>query len=70
VLLIIAYGLGMLFSLKTHRELFGSETHGDEGDEPWPIRLALATLGCVTLLVALVSEIFAMTLYLLPPKEI
>jgi Ca2+:H+ antiporter len=58
VLLIAAYGLGMLFSLKTHRELFGSESHGEEGEEPWPIRLALATLAGVTLLVALVSEIF------------
>ena len=58
VLLIIAYGLGMLFSLKTHRELFGSESHGEEGEEPWPIRLALATLAGVTILVAVVSEIF------------
>jgi Ca2+:H+ antiporter len=58
VLLIISYGLGMLFSLKTHRELFGTETHGEEGEAPWPIRLALVTLAGVTLLVALVSEIF------------
>ncbi len=59
VLLIAAYGLGMFFSLKTHREFFGSVTHGeDKGEEPWPIRLALATLAGVTVLVALVSEIF------------
>ena len=58
LLLITAYGLGMLFSLKTHRELFGSESHGDEGEAPWPIRMALVTLAGVTLLVALVSEIF------------
>jgi Ca2+:H+ antiporter len=58
VLLIAAYGLGMLFSLKTHREFFGSVTHGEEGEEPWPIGLALATLAGVTVLVALVSEIF------------
>lgn len=58
LLLITAYGLGMVFSLKTHRELFGSESHGEEGEEPWPLRLALATLAGVTLLVALVSEIF------------
>src|SRR6516165_6019887 len=57
VLLIAAYGLGMLFSLKTHRELFGSVTHGEEGEEPWPIGLALVTLAVVTVLVALVSEI-------------
>ena len=30
VLLIVAYGLGMLFSLKTHRELFASAEHGED----------------------------------------
>ena len=29
MLLIVAYGLGMLFSLKTHRELFASADHAD-----------------------------------------
>jgi Ca2+:H+ antiporter len=58
LLLIVAYGLGMLFSLKTHRELFASAEHVDEGEAPWPIRLALAMLAGVTLLVALVSEVF------------
>jgi len=58
MLLIVAYGLGMLFSLKTHRELFASEEHGEAGEAPWPIGLALATLAGVTLLVALVSEVF------------
>jgi Ca2+:H+ antiporter len=58
VLLIVAYGLGMLFSLKTHKELFVSAEHGDEGEAPWPIGLALATLAGVTVLVALVSEVF------------
>jgi len=58
VLLIVAYGLGMLFSLKTHRELFASAEHAEEGEAPWPMGLALATLAGVTVLVALVSEIF------------
>jgi Ca2+:H+ antiporter len=57
-LLIAAYGLGMLFSLKTHREFFGSVTHSQEEEEPWPMGIALATLAGVTVLVALVSEIF------------
>lgn len=57
-LLLTTYGLGMLFSLKTHRELFGSAEHVEEGEEPWPIGLALATLAGVTVLVALVSEVF------------
>ena len=58
VLLIVAYGLGLLFSLKTHRELFVSVEHGEASEAPWPIGLALATLAGVTLLVALVSEVF------------
>src|SRR3954467_10999724 len=58
VLLIVAYGLGMLFSLKTHRELFLSVEHGEEGETPWPIGVAVATLAGVTVLVALVSEVF------------
>ena len=58
VLLIVAYGLGMLFSLKTHRELFASAESGEAGKAPWPLGLALATLAGVTVLVALVSEVF------------
>jgi Ca2+:H+ antiporter len=57
VLLIVAYGLGMVFSLKTHRELFAGAEHGEDGGA-WPIGLALATLAGVTVLVALVSEVF------------
>ena len=58
VLLIVAYALGLLFSLKTHREVFAGAEHGDSGEETWPITLALATLAGVTVLVALVSEVF------------
>jgi Ca2+:H+ antiporter len=58
VLLIAAYALGLLFSLKTHREFFASAEHGDTGEAPWPMGLALVTLAGVTVLVALVSEIF------------
>ena len=58
MLLIGGYALGLLFSLKTHRELFASAEHAEEGEAPWPLGLALATLAGVTVLVALVSEIF------------
>jgi Ca2+:H+ antiporter len=59
VLLIVIYGLGLLFSLKTHREFFGSAAvHEEEDHAPWPLNLALVTLGGVTILVALVSEVF------------
>ncbi len=58
VLLIVAYGLSLLFSLKTHKELFASEGHGETTEAKWPINLAVGTLLAVTVLVALVSEIF------------
>ena len=58
VLLLVAYGLGMVFSLRTHREMFAAAEHGSDEDAPWPIGLALATLAGVTVLVALVSEVF------------
>jgi Ca2+:H+ antiporter len=58
VLLIVAYGLGMLFSLKTHPELFASKQHEEGGEAAWPMALALITLAGVTVLVALVSEVF------------
>jgi len=58
VLLIVAYALGMLYSLKTHRELFVAGHDGGHAETSWPMGLALATLAGVTLLVALVSEIF------------
>jgi Ca2+:H+ antiporter len=58
LLLIAAYGLGLVFSLKTHRELFASAEHAEDGEAPWPPALALATLAAVTVLVALVSEVF------------
>src|SRR3954447_7189275 len=58
ILLIIAYALGLLFSLKTHRELFAGKAHEESGEPEWPIALALSTLAGVTVLVALVSEVF------------
>jgi Ca2+:H+ antiporter len=56
VLLLLAYGLGLFFSLKTHRELFAGAA--EETEAAWPIGLALSTLAGVTILVALVSEVF------------
>jgi len=60
LLLIATYALGLLFSLKTHKEFFGSASaaHHAEGDAVWPMGLALATLAGVTVVVALVSEVF------------
>ncbi len=59
VLLITAYFLGLLFSVGTHAEIFASaEGHGPEDEELWPLGVAVVALGIITLLVALVSEVF------------
>jgi len=59
LLLIATYGLGLLFSLGTHREVFQSSAQHDHAEAgPWPLGLALATLAGATLLLALVAEIF------------
>lgn len=58
ILLIVTYALGLLFSLKTHPELFASSDHGETVGTKWSLSLALATLAGVTILVALVSEVF------------
>jgi len=58
ILLIVTYGLSLVFSLWTHRGVFASADHEGSGEAPWPLGLALATLAGVTVLVALVSEVF------------
>jgi len=58
ILLLAAYALGLLFSLKTHPEMFASATQAEQGEALWPIGLAVGTLAGVTVLVALVSEVF------------
>src|SRR5712671_430741 len=50
VLLIVTYGLGLVFSLKTHREFFGGAEHAEPGEASWPMSLALATLSGATVL--------------------
>lgn len=58
LLLLITYGLGMLFSLKTHRELFAGAESAEGGEAELSMGVALTTLALVTVLVALVSEVF------------
>lgn len=59
VLLLLAYVLGLLFSLGTHRDFFAGTAHGAEAEEHlWPVKLALVMLAVITIIVALVSEIF------------
>lgn len=58
VVLILTYGLGLVFTLRSHRELFGGADQVASQEAPWPLNVALATLAAVTVLVALVSEVF------------
>jgi Ca2+:H+ antiporter len=58
ILLIAAYALSLLFSLKTHKELFASGDHGEAAGPALPIGIAIPTLLVVTVFVAIVSEIF------------
>ena len=62
VLLIAAYALSLIFSLRTHRKFFAAAESGEHGEAVWPVNLALVTLACVTVLVALVSDIFVESL--------
>ncbi len=64
VVLLATYGLGLLFSLRTHRQLFGG--HGEEVAaaeevaerlEPWSLRRALIVLVVATAVIAWMSEI-------------
>jgi Ca2+:H+ antiporter len=60
VLLLVAYVLGLVFTLWTHRHVFASiagEGHAHD-DDLWPTGVAVVMLVFVTVTVALVSEIF------------
>jgi Ca2+:H+ antiporter len=58
ILLIVTYGLSMLFTLKTHSKEFAGAAHHGEGETPLPMGVALVTLAGVTILVAMVSHVF------------
>ncbi|MCI0615794.1 calcium/proton exchanger [bacterium] len=58
VLLIAIYALSLFYSLKTHREFFASAAGDAHEEEVWPLSFAIVTLAVVTVLIALVSEIF------------
>ena len=62
VVLITTYVLGLIFALKSHRDLFASVSHGDVGEDSWPLSLALIVLAVATIVVALVSDVFVESL--------
>lgn len=64
-LLIVAYGLGMYFTLGTHRAEFAAvdnESGGASHEAHWSMGVALTVLAVVTVGVALVSDIFVESL--------
>ena len=56
VVLLITYGCSLLFTLKTHRRMFGAEAHPLDGPV-WSVGRALAVLGAATVGVAVESEL-------------
>jgi Ca2+:H+ antiporter len=58
VVLLLTYGAGLVFSLKTHRDLF-NPTHADDDHvgEPWTVRKSVIALACAGIAVGLMSEI-------------
>src|SRR3954449_7521534 len=56
LVLISTYAAGLLFSLKTHRDLFNPDTDEHEGD-PWSVRRSVIALAIAGVFVGLMSEI-------------
>lgn len=56
LILLLTYGLSLLFSLRTHRRLFSSEAHPLEGPI-WNPKRSVLVLGLATIGVAIESEI-------------
>jgi Ca2+:H+ antiporter len=59
IILLVSYGAGLVFSLKTHRDVFnpyGAEQE-DEEEHQWSVRRAAASLAVSAVLVGVMSEI-------------
>ncbi len=56
VVLMVTYVLGLVFSLKTHRDIFNPE-YGDDDSWGWSVRKAVIALAGAGLLVGLMSEV-------------
>ena len=59
IILLVVYALSLVFTLVTHRQLFGGEggeAHGGEA-QPWSVRKSVAVLAGATALIAWISEI-------------
>jgi Ca2+:H+ antiporter len=59
VVLLVTYGCGLLFTLRTHHHLLRGGSHGAAGgggDAVWPVRRALTTLVAASVVMAVVAE--------------
>jgi Ca2+:H+ antiporter len=57
VVLIGAYVAGLIFSLRTHRDLFNPQVAAEHEEEPWTVRKAVGMLALAGVAVAVMSEI-------------
>ena len=57
IILIASYVLGLVFSLRTHRDLFNPEQEHEPGFEPWSVRRSVAALALAGVAVGGMSEI-------------
>ncbi len=58
IVLLVTYLAGLLFSLRTHKDLFNPEHEADEHDgEPWSVRKAVLMLAGAGIAVGVMSEI-------------
>lgn len=59
VVLLVAYGLYLVFMLKTHRDFFKSEggEHGSDQEERWSVQRAILSLVGASVMAAFMSEV-------------
>jgi Ca2+:H+ antiporter len=57
VVLLASYVAGLIFSLRTHRDLFNPEHSDEEDGEPWSVRTSVIALAIAGVAVGVMSEI-------------
>ena len=57
IVLIISYVAGLIFSLRTHREVFNPPQATSEGAQPWSVRRSVMVLAFAGVLVGVMSEL-------------
>jgi Ca2+:H+ antiporter len=57
IVLIVSYVAGLIFSLRTHREVFNPPQAAREGGQPWSMRRSVLLLAFAGVLVGVMSEL-------------